>query len=67
MLFHLLYLPFNGLGWITASKVVGTVGGAAVLLALFGKTPEEAFYVKCDAETNPRYLIDAGQVNRPVS
>ena len=36
LLFHLLYLPFNGLGWITASKVVGTVGGAAVLLALFG-------------------------------
>ena len=31
--------------------------------ALFGNTPEEAFYVKCDAETNPRYLIDAGQVN----
>jgi uncharacterized protein len=31
--------------------------------ALFGETPEQAFYVKCDAETNPRYLIDAGQVN----
>jgi hypothetical protein len=31
--------------------------------ALFGQTPEEAFYVKCDTETNPRYLIDAGQVN----
>ncbi len=31
--------------------------------ALFGQTPEEAFYVKCDSETNPRYLIDAGQVN----
>lgn len=31
--------------------------------ALFGKTAEEAFYVKCDEETNPRYLIDAGQVN----
>lgn len=31
--------------------------------ALFGTTPEEAFYVKCDEETNPRYLIDAGQVN----
>ncbi len=31
--------------------------------ALFGRTPEEAFYVKCDDETNPRYLIDAGQVN----
>jgi phage tail sheath protein FI len=31
--------------------------------ALFGATAEEAFYVKCDSETNPRYLIDAGQVN----
>jgi hypothetical protein len=31
--------------------------------ALFGQTPEEAFYVKCDMETNPRYLVDAGQVN----
>ncbi len=31
--------------------------------ALFGQNPDEAFYVKCDEETNPRYLIDAGQVN----
>jgi len=30
--------------------------------ALFGKTPEEAFYVKCDEETNPVATIDAGQV-----
>jgi uncharacterized protein len=30
--------------------------------ALFGKTPEEAFYVKCDEETNPVEVIDAGQV-----
>ncbi|MEZ4234715.1 MAG: phage tail sheath subtilisin-like domain-containing protein [Myxococcota bacterium] len=34
--------------------------------ALFGDTPEQAFYVKCDSETNPRYLIDAGQVNVQV-
>jgi len=34
--------------------------------ALFGETPEQAFYVKCDEETNPRYLIDAGQVNVQV-
>ncbi len=34
--------------------------------ALFGSTPEDAFYVKCDTETNPRYLIDAGQVNVQV-
>ncbi len=30
--------------------------------ALFGLTPEEAFYVKCDAETNPPEVVDAGQV-----
>jgi phage tail sheath protein FI len=28
--------------------------------ALFGVTPEEAFYVKCDAETNPKELRDLG-------
>jgi phage tail sheath protein FI len=30
--------------------------------ALFGATPEEAFYVKCDAETNPPDVVDRGQV-----
>ena len=30
--------------------------------ALFGNTPQEAFYVKCDAETNPPEVRDAGQV-----
>jgi phage tail sheath protein FI len=30
--------------------------------ALFGTTPAEAFYVKCDAETNPPESIEAGQV-----
>ncbi len=30
--------------------------------ALMGSTPEEAFYVKCDSETNPPEVIDAGQV-----
>lgn len=30
--------------------------------ALFGATPEEAFYVKCDAETNPPDVVDAGQL-----
>jgi phage tail sheath protein FI len=30
--------------------------------ALFGSTPGEAFYVKCDAETNTMESIDAGQV-----
>jgi uncharacterized protein len=30
--------------------------------ALFGATPDEAFFVKCDGETNPSEGIDAGQV-----
>ncbi len=30
--------------------------------ALFGATPAEAFYVKCDAETNPPAVRDLGQV-----
>ena len=30
--------------------------------ALFGKTPEEAYFVRCNEETNPTETIDAGQV-----
>lgn len=30
--------------------------------ALFGNTPAQAFYVKCDAETNPPEVVEAGQV-----
>jgi len=30
--------------------------------ALMGKTPAEAFFVKCDEETNPQDSIDLGQV-----
>src|SRR5215204_931359 len=30
--------------------------------ALFGSTPAEAFFVKCDSETNPPGVIEAGQV-----
>jgi hypothetical protein len=30
--------------------------------ALMGKTPEEAFYVKCNEETNPPEVVDAGQM-----
>jgi Bacteriophage tail sheath protein len=30
--------------------------------ALFGRTAEEAYYVKCDRENNPRESIDLGQV-----
>jgi phage tail sheath protein FI len=30
--------------------------------ALVGRTAAEAFFVKCDRETNPREVVDAGQV-----
>lgn len=30
--------------------------------ALFGATPEEAFFVKCDRETNPQDSVDQGKV-----
>jgi len=30
--------------------------------ALFGATPEQAFFVKCDEELNPREVRDAGQL-----
>ena len=30
--------------------------------ALFGTSADQAFYVKCDAETNPPESIDAGQL-----
>ena len=30
--------------------------------ALMGATPEEAFFVRCDAETNPPEVVDAGMV-----
>jgi hypothetical protein len=30
--------------------------------ALFGASPADAFYVKCDAETNPPESIDEGKL-----
>jgi phage tail sheath protein FI len=30
---------------------------------LFGASPDEAFFVKCDADTNPQEAIDLGQVH----
>jgi len=34
--------------------------------ALFGATPQEAFYVKCDAETNPPEARDLGMVTTEI-
>jgi len=35
LLFHLLFVPFTGWGWITASKVVATLAGGGLLFALY--------------------------------
>ncbi len=35
LLFHLLFVPFAGLNWITASHIVGTISGSAILLTLY--------------------------------
>jgi hypothetical protein len=35
LLFHLLFVPFTGLGWVSAAKLVGTLAGAGVLAAFY--------------------------------
>jgi len=64
----------NGTDWVVFepndhalwSKIRRTISGFLINEwrkgALFGLTPAEAFYVKCDGETNPAEGIDAGQV-----
>jgi hypothetical protein len=47
-------------------RIKRTVGGFLLNQwregALFGTTPDKAFFVKCDADTNPPEVRDAGQV-----
>ncbi len=47
-------------------RVTRTVSSFLTLLwrngALMGTQPDQAFYVKCDAETNPPEVVDAGQL-----
>src|SRR6478735_2702904 len=64
----------NGTNWVVFepndralwAKIRRTIAAFLVMEwragALFGSTPGEAFYVKCDDETNPAEGIDAGQV-----
>lgn len=47
-------------------RVQRTISSFLTLLwrngALMGTSPEQAFYVKCDEETNPNEVVDAGQL-----
>jgi uncharacterized protein len=40
----------------------GFLNGLWTAGALFGSTPDQAYYVKCDAETNPPESIDEGRL-----
>lgn len=59
----IVFEPNDGLLWRSIRRDVG-----AFLTrvwrdgALYGRTPNEAFFVKCDEETNPPDVRDAGQV-----
>jgi len=64
----------NGTNWVVFepndqalwAKIRRTIAAFLIMQwrsgALFGATPDEAFYVKCDSETNPAEGIDAGEV-----
>jgi phage tail sheath protein FI len=64
----------NGTDWVVFepndqalwAKIRRTIASFLVMEwrkgALFGMTPDEAFYVRCDDETNPAEGIDLGQV-----
>jgi hypothetical protein len=64
----------EGTGWVVFEpndptlwqSIIRDVSAFLTLLwrdgALMGATPQQAFFVKCDAETNPPEVIDAGRV-----
>jgi hypothetical protein len=58
-----VFEPNDGVLW---AKVRRSIAAFLVMEwrkgALFGQTPNEAYYVKCDDETNPSEAIDVGQV-----
>lgn len=58
-----VFEPNDRLLW---KQIKRDVGAFLTLLwrqgALMGRTPEEAFFIQCDEETNPTEVIDAGMV-----
>jgi phage tail sheath protein FI len=59
----IVFEPNNRTLWQTIrSEVSGFLRNVYRDGALMGASPEEAFFVKCDEETNPQESIDMGQV-----
>jgi hypothetical protein len=56
------YEPNEPRLWVRIQRELGSyLRGLWTAGALVGQTPEQAFYVKCDAETNPPELRELGQ------
>lgn len=56
------YEPNEPRLWVRIQRELGAyLRGLWTAGALVGQTPEQAFYVKCDAETNPPELREQGQ------
>jgi|SRR5215204_1526886 len=56
------YEPNEPRLWVRIQRELGAyLRGLWNLGALVGQTPEQAFYVRCDAETNPPELRETGQ------
>jgi phage tail sheath protein FI len=59
-----VFEPNDEILWGQVSVSVGAfLTGVWRSGALFGATPDQAFFVKCDGDTNPPDLIAVGQVN----
>ena len=73
---HLTALAEQGVGFIEEqyrslwAKIVRNVGAFLTNVwrdgALFGSTPQEAFYVRCDDETNPFDERELGKVTTEI-
>jgi hypothetical protein len=60
---QLPFEPNDARLWVRIVREVNAyLNGVYQRGALKGQTPEQAFYVKCDPETNPPEVRDAGQV-----
>jgi phage tail sheath protein FI len=59
----LVYEPNDVRLWVRILReVTAYLDGLFQRGALKGRTAEQAFFVKCDNETNPREVVDAGMV-----
>jgi len=60
---HTVFEPNTSAVWDSIRRDLSVyLNGLAQQGALLGAAPEEAFYIKCDAETNPPEIREAGMI-----